>query len=432
MNNLAVLFSVPALIKILLMFAALLFLNRLFPLYVCLPVISLVLGLWTELSLYSVLGIMAQEILSLPVLILSSAISLIVVFSDLLRRSGRLDSIVSSVKAVSPSPGVTLVLLPALIGLLPMPGGALFSAPMVDTALGKARVKPELKLMINYWFRHVMEFLWPLYPGFILAVSIFGISTWQFVVSEIPATIGALLAGVLFILPAVRVDGLGAGRFSPGGLLDFGSAFFPIAAVVGLMFVLQVCVDAGTRYWEISVQLPQQLSMAGALVAGIVYIAAADAMKWQDVKSALLNPGIVSIILMVFSIMAFKALLTESGTIDKMRLELQAYKIPEIAVIILLPLIAGLVTGLAVGFVGSSLPLVATLFPVGENILPYAILAYGFGIVGMMISPVHLCFLVTQEYFQTNAWDSYIFLWKPVLFMTGWIVLIFILYKVVF
>ncbi|AFM23039.1 DUF401 family protein [Desulfomonile tiedjei] len=431
MIDIAFLFSLPALLKILLTFAALLALNRLFPLYVCLPVISIMLGLWTKLSLYAVLSIMAQEILSLPVLILSLAISLIVVFSDLLRRSGRLDSIVSSVKAISPTPGVTLVVLPALIGLLPMPGGALFSAPMVETALGKARVKPELKLIVNYWFRHVLEFLWPLYPGFILAVSIFGISTWQFVVSEVPATFGALLAGVLFILPALQVDGFGTGRFSSRGLLDFGVAFFPIAAVVGLMFILQAGVDAGTKYWEISVHLPQQLSMAGALAAGIMYVVAANAMKREDVKGALLNPGIVSIILMVFSIMAFKGVLTESGTIDKMRVELQAYRIPEIAVIILLPLIAGLVTGLALGFVGSSLPLVATLFPAGESILPYAILAYGFGIVGMMLSPVHLCFLVTQEYFQTNAWDSYTFLWKPVLFIIGWIVLIFILYKVV-
>ncbi len=431
MIDTAFLFSLPALLKILLTFAALLALNRLLPLYVCLPVISLVLGLWTKLSLYAVLSIMTQEILSLPVLVLSLAIALIVVFSDLLRRSGRLDSIVSSVKAISPSPGVTLVVLPALIGLLPMPGGALFSAPMVETALGKARIKPELKLIVNYWFRHVMEFLWPLYPGFILAVSIFGISTWQFAVFEVPATIGALLAGVLFVLPALQVDSSGKGRFSSGGLLDFGVAFFPIAAVVGLMFILQAGVDAGTKYWEISLRLPQQVSMAGALVAGIVYVVAANTMKWQDVKGALLNPGIISIILMVFSIMAFKGVLTESGTIDKMRVELQAYRIPEIAVIILLPLIAGLVTGLALGFVGSSLPLVATLFPAGESILPYAILAYGFGIVGMMLSPVHLCFLVTQEYFKTNAWDSYTFLWKPVLFIIGWIVLIFLLYKVV-
>lgn len=35
------------------------------------------------------------------------------------------------------------------------------------------------------------------------------------------------------------------------------------------------------------------------------------------------------------------------------------------------------------------------------------VLAYGFGYMGMMLSPVHLCFLVTREYFGARMLDVY-------------------------
>ncbi|MBI5249235.1 MAG: DUF401 family protein [Desulfomonile tiedjei] len=424
-----VLFSLPALLKILLTFVALLLLNRVLPLYVCLALTSIIIGLWMQMPALSIVQVMLQESFSGPVLALSLAISLILVFSDLLRRSGRLERIVSSLKAITSRPKVSLVVLPALIGLLPMPGGALFSAPMIETALGETRIKPELKLAINYWFRHVMEFMWPLYPGFILALSIFGLEAWKLMLFQAPITIGAIIAGILFILPAVSICQDGVGHVSPDGLRDFAREVFPIAIIIVLMFVLQGCAEAVNRLFGKPVPLSQHLSMAIALIAGIVYLVYADSMSRSDAKSAFFHSGIGSIILMVFAIMAFKGVLEQSGTIAQLRTELQAFRIPEIIVIVLLPLIAGLVTGIAVGFVGSSFPLIATLLPNGENVLPYVILAYGFGFIGMMLSPVHLCFLVTQEYFQTNSLDSYKHFWKPAIFLMPWLAFFFSVYR---
>jgi hypothetical protein len=319
--------------------------------------------------------------------------------------------------------------LPALIGMLPMPGGALFSAPMVETASSEIGIKPEQKLAINYWFRHVLEFSWPLYPGFILALSIFGLETWRLMVFQIPVTVGAIIAGLLFVLPAIPVSHLGNGRVSPSGLRDFARDIFPIAMVVGLMFLLQGCAEAMGRLSARPVPAPQHLSMAIALAAGIAYLVRSNSLSRADVKSALLNSGVVSIVLMVFAIMAFKGVLGESRTIDQVRTELQAFQIPEILVIALLPLVAGFVTGIAVAFVGSSFPLVATLLPPGDAVLPYVILAYGFGFIGMMLSPVHLCFLVTQEYYHANALDSYKHFWKAAMFMIPWLALLFLIYR---
>ena len=54
---------------------------------------------------------------------------------------------------------LSLILIPAAIGLVPMPGGALFSAPLVGEAVQEKKVLPEWKVAVNYWFRHISFFL---------------------------------------------------------------------------------------------------------------------------------------------------------------------------------------------------------------------------------------------------------------------------------
>jgi len=85
--------------------------------------------------------------------------------------------------------------------------------------------------------------------------------------------------------------------------------------------------------------------------------------------------------------------------------ELHAWGIPLWAVTILIPFISGLTMGVAFGFVGASFPIVISLLgpdPAFGALLSTAALAYGFGYLGMMLSPVHVCLLVTNEHFNTR------------------------------
>ncbi len=119
--------------------------------------------------------------------------------------------------------------LPALIGLLPMPGGALFSVPMVETALCRNPMTGEQRTAVNCWFRHIWEYWWPLYP----AVALLRVEPWLFMAFLAPMTVVTVLAGVLFILKP-----LGSGtvrqqaRFSWTGLKGFLWEIMPILIVV--------------------------------------------------------------------------------------------------------------------------------------------------------------------------------------------------------
>src|SRR5262245_58537968 len=74
-----------------------------------------------------------------------AAMGLIVSLTSVLQASGEMGRLTSSFGAWLRRPRVALAALPAIIGLLPMPGGALFSAPMVEKSAEGTALSPEDK-----------------------------------------------------------------------------------------------------------------------------------------------------------------------------------------------------------------------------------------------------------------------------------------------
>ncbi len=114
---------------------------------------------------------------------------LILIMSRVMKETGHMDRLVESFARLSKDARMVGSVMTALIGLLPMPGGALFSAPMVDTSLQNLSVSREQKAVFNCWFRHVWEYWWPLYPGVVLAVALLGVETWRYMVFMAPMTL---------------------------------------------------------------------------------------------------------------------------------------------------------------------------------------------------------------------------------------------------
>lgn len=426
------LLSLPALAKILLTFVLILLLSRVLPLFACLFVGSVAIGLWMGAAPWMILGTIWSNVTDGQTLSLVTVIILIMVFSALLEKSGQLDRIVSSFQGVSPGPRFTMAAMPALIGLLPMPGGALFSAPMVEAATEKRNVGPELKVAINYWFRHVWEYWWPLYPGIILAASLFAPEGWKVIAAQSLLTIGALAGGVLFILsgvPKVAVEPKGVPR--SGGWSAFAAEITPIAVVILIFGGLQALVEGARLLIGFSGRWPSYNSLFLGLVAAIGLVMHRGNLGYASLRDTILNSGIASIVMIVFAVMAFKGMLIESKAIEQVRWDLAQYHIPPVVMVALLPFVAGMVVGLAVGFVGSSFPLVVALIPPGESAIPYGILAFGFGFMGMMLSPVHLCMLVSRQYFCADFLLSYHYLWKPVLLGISWTILLYLLFMAI-
>ena len=92
-----------------------------------------------------------------------------------------------------------------------MPGGAVFSAPMVKMVSQGMAIRDQNQALINYWFRHVWELAWPLYPGVILTVSLAGIPVNAFIACTWPGILVMLGLGWFFFLRSVPRDASMAG-----------------------------------------------------------------------------------------------------------------------------------------------------------------------------------------------------------------------------
>ncbi|MFH1008066.1 MAG: DUF401 family protein [Candidatus Latescibacterota bacterium] len=327
---------------------------------------------------------------------LTVILTLITAFSAVLRESGTLDRLTSSLKQLAHSTRFVAAGLPALIGFLPMPGGALFSAPMVDSAFENIPISAEKKSFINHWFRHIWEYSWPLYPGVILTVELTGYPLGRFILYQLPLTAVAIIAGALTALRDIP---------PPTSSPQMGTHDHPIRQMFYSIFPILVVI-------VLSIGIGLHL-----IFAFLVGIALAVAMERQQFKHPIPNVLKKSISLntffLVVGIMAFKQTLETTGVIASMADAFSRYGIPPFPLFIILPFLVGLVSGLTVAFVGVAFPIVFPLIDLTGSGIGYVVLAYASGFAGVILSPVHLCLILTKEHFQAEMKGIYRLLWLP-------------------
>jgi uncharacterized protein len=402
--------AIPALLKVLIVFGIVLGLNR-FRLHLSLSLLfgALVLGLWMGMDPLHWLQTAFLSMTRFQTVSLVLIVGLILVLSRIMDGAGQMHRLVESFTRLTRDPRTIGSVMTAMIGLLPMPGGALFSAPLVETSLSGKGVSPEQKTLLNYWFRHVWEYWWPLYPGVVLAVALLKVETWVYIVYMAPLTLISVIAGVLFILrPMGKIRADGTGSFSWASFKQFLWEMMPILVVI-LVIALTAGVTKVLGFLGFPVKVPGAVSILPGLVAAIVWVCAVNRVPRMKIQSAFLDRTLFPMLFLVLAVMVFQGTLTESQAVMKIRDELAVYNIPLLLVIALMPFLSGFITGLAVGFVGLSFPLVIPMFPANPlfDYMACAALAYTFGYMGMMLSPVHLCFLVTKDFYRAGLLKSY-------------------------
>lgn len=354
-------------------------------------------------------------------------VGLLMVMSRIMEESGHMTRLVKSFTRLSKDARTVGSVMSALIGLLPMPGGALFSAPLVEASLAKEPITREQKTALNYWFRHIWEYWWPLYPGVILAVALLEVEAWRFMAMMAPMTLVSILAGIFFILrPMGKRPGDYNGRFSWEGVRKFILEMMPILIVIFSIIFLAGLIST-LRLIGIIVKIPAGFSILPGLAASIIWVCKVDHIPFRQFRSQLIGRDVFTMLILIISIMVFKGIMEDSRAVVHVRNELIAYSIPVTLVILIMPFLSGLITGVAMGFVGASFPLIIPMLQTHQmfDYLSIAGLAYISGYLGVILSPVHLCLLVTKDYFKAGLLDSYRYILKPSLMVLITAVLIF-------
>ena len=401
------LMNIPALAKVLCLFGVIMALYRLkIPLWGGLLSVSVLTGLWFGLGLVKTFEAMGHAAISFETLFLCLVVVLLMGISNLMNATGELKRLVAALTALLGRSILSSTALPALIGLLPMPGGAVFSAPMVDAACAGGSQTPEQKAAINYWFRHIWEYWWPLYPGVILATSLFHAETLKVTLYQFPLTVAAAFGGYVFLLrPAFRVErgcAVDNGRDKRALTRDTLRESAPILVMIISIFIIEAILGKlgvkglHLKYWPV---------ITGVLL-GIAWIIAAEKQPARKSFRMIFSSSQIEMFCLAVGIMVFKGMLDAAGAFGNIHQDLARHHLSAMFIIILLPVIAGLVMGIAVGFVGASFPIVISMLDHGvmtsDMRFAYLALVYSLGYVGMMLSPVHLCLIVTKDYFKAD------------------------------
>jgi uncharacterized protein len=317
---------------------------------------------------------------------LVGAVYLVLVLAELMRRTRASDEMVQSLQALVPDSRLTLALMPLMIGLLPMIGGAMFSAPMVKEVGARLDVTPDRKTFINYWFRHAMEYVFPLYSSLLMIAALLGVSVFEFIRLSWPLTFAALASGVLWGLLGIR-------RAATGPLSEQGHAdawWMLLRSTWPLVLVVLAVVAL-------------KLHMVASLIGVIALFAAVKRVgpgQWLDVvRRSLPLPTFAAL----FGVMIFKHVMEDAGAVTQIPQALSALGLPAMLVAFVVPMIAGLLTGTAAATLALSVPLVSPLLvggPLDEMTAGLWLFVAGFS--GVLLSPLHLCLALTKEYFQAS------------------------------
>lgn len=329
---------------------------------------------------------------------LIGALVLIMVLENIIRKRGLLRRMTESLSAIAGDRRIAMAVLPAVIGLLPSAGGAAFSAPMVAEAAGDSRIEPERSALINYWFRHIWEYISPLYPGIVLASAVTKIGLNDLMLSQLPLPVAVVLVGGVFCFRGVSVSRNDA----EGGPSRMKALFISLLPIIASIVMVAV--------------FGMNLSLAMAIIVVTLFIIYGYSPR--DIWTALRESISLNVILMVTGIMIFKGMLDATGAIETLPLFFRESGLPPIVILLFLPFIVGLLTGLTVGFVGSTFPIIVAMMSGRPD--PAAVtFAFASGFAGVMLSPTHLCLLLTVRYFKADLAKTYRRLYLPVALVLG-------------
>jgi hypothetical protein len=356
------------------------------------------------------------------ILKLCGVVALVLILSHCLEKTGQMKQILRSFQGLVGNARVVLATLPALIGLLPMPGGAVFSAPMVEEAQKEIELPPTRKTLVNYWFRHLWEYSWPLYPGLLLASELSKMSVFKLAAIQSPLTAAALLGGIIFILRKVpRPVKDTSAKPRDVSFAALAVELSPIAAIIAIVVFLHAALDIDSK-----------TSLLLALVAAIVLTLVISSVKKRMPPVATLRSlpvaRTLNLVYVVIALMIFRGAIEGSGAVTEIAEMMKTYRVPLFPFIALLSFISGLVTGLAMAYVGIVFPIAAPLIlQVTSNPLPFLVLAFGSGFIGVLFSPVHICLILTHQYFESDFSPVYRGMIGPVLVVFATLIGLFLL-----
>jgi integral membrane protein (TIGR00529 family) len=338
-----------------------------------------------------------KQIFDFQTIELALLLSLIFVLAKCMQETGIIKKLIDSLRSIF-TKGGTLGVIPAVYGLMPVPGGALFSAPTIDEEGDKFKIDKNQKNFLNVWFRHIWFPIYPISSAMILITSAkfanFDISL--IILANIPAFIASIVIGLYYLKKFIKNAPKKINKVEK----DYSGLIYLLPPILPLFFYSFLQIFG----------FPQIRSFLIGILISIVLVFYLAHVTKEEYFQILKKSISFNLALAIFGIMIFRELFTVSNANFVIKDIIVGAHIPTISMIILIPLILGVLTGYNLGSVALSYPILAPFFPANISsitLVGFASLIFISSLVGYIISPIHLCNVLSSDYLKTDTTRMY-------------------------
>ncbi len=318
------------------------------------------------------------------------SIMMVSILGGLMKHYKILDKIVSSIYKIIQNKKIILMVLPALVGVLIIPGGALLSAPFINEMGEEMNLQAPRRAAINLVFRHIAMFIMPYSTGLlVISAALPEINISKLILLNMFYVVPLILSGYFLFIRNIEYSNKVKTKFSGKNLLNLLLYTSPI--------YICVIINGLTG-----------LPFSGALIFSVLAVYFLSDKKdffIQLIKSINYNTVmmVAAILIMKEIILNMEDLLILFNTM----FNAESSMLKVLLIFLISSVFFGIVTGNQTAALAIILPMISLLDVSLDMIYIYTYFSFACTYSGYFFSPIHLCQAFTLQCMNVATIDLY-------------------------
>ncbi len=312
------------------------------------------------------------------------------ILGSILKNYGILNRIVDAMLLMIPNKKAVMMLIPSLIGFMSVPGGAVLSAPFINTIGDEMDIIAPRRAVINLVYRHVSMFIFPFTSSFLfIKAALPEINLYRLILTNSPFVFGMVFLSYFIFIKDEIDNEKRKTEITLKGILNLIIITSPI--------YMSVIINLITGF-------PFFVSMLGS-----IFIAYLLSSKKNFLKTAIESINYNTIFVIVSILILKDIILQLEGMLDIINGLLTS--VDGIWSVLFLftavSLFFGFITGYPTTSLALTIPLLSMMNFTTNELYIYVFFVNAVAFMGYFYSPLHLCQVLTLGEMKVSTGELY-------------------------
>lgn len=317
-------------------------------------------------------------------------VTMVSILGGLMKHYKILDKIVEIIFLLIRDKKKILMIIPAMIGVLIIPGGALLSAPFVNNIGEDMNIPPQRRAAINVVFRHMALFLLPYSTGLlIITATLPEVNVFKLILLNLIFVIPTTIIGYFLFIKDIKAERSTERK-------NIGKNLYKLVLLTSPIYIC-VIINAITG-------LPFYLTLFSSIL--IVYLQSSG----KEFLKIFIKSINVNTVITIIAVLFMKEIILRMDKLFFIFENLFSNSNSMISILIMFLISStflGVITGNQSASLAIILPMISKLNLDMEATYLYAYYAFVCTFLGYFFSPIHLCQVFTLQVMNVSALEFY-------------------------